>query len=132
MPISDRSQHTLSGAYWTLTGRPRISRVSKCLRAVSASSRVTYSKILLSLSAIHVHGLLEQSFSPSTWIVPIDISEVDLHAAGHVPAPILEILQNLHPQLNTFQVSGDVHMRKSDAISPMPKGKIRFYPSVAR
>ena len=55
---------------------------------------------------------LEQSCSPSTWVVPVDIRKVDLHAAGHVPAPILEILQNLNPQLSTVQVSGDVHMRE--------------------
>src|SRR5258708_26000214 len=97
--INARSQHTLSGAYCTLTGRPRISRASKCLRAVSASSRVTYSKILLTSSVIHAHGLSGQSCSPSTWIVPIDIRKVDLHTARHVSTPILEILQNLHPQL---------------------------------
>lgn len=55
---------------------------------------------------------LGTSRSPGTRVIPINIREVDLHAAGDVPAPILEILQNSNPQLSTVHVSGDVHMHK--------------------
>ena len=131
--INAWNQHTLSGAYCTLTGRPRISRESKCLRAVSASSRVTYSKILLTSSVIHAHGLSEQSCSPGTWVVPIDIRKIDLHTPGHVSTPILEILQNSHPQLTPPKHPVMSTRAKTMAFCPHRKVKSAYIrPSLVR